>query len=287
MAVRLVCRFAQKLAFAEDKDNGSRIDMRVTKTGNNFWNTGASTLSAFGLRTSSQWQPKVKVAPFTRLNQTKKNMKMMEGFMSDSTAVNVGDPSSMRDQGQTRNAVYNGRIAFSESKSMQRLPYKSFLPRDGPQNQSFYSFGGKKMIREETEREGHLLNPRFRDYDGKVVARELIVYPKDKNQRVSDYTKNISQSIFSPGELSDYSFVNQQKAKLEWRDRMREQPRSQASARRNANTRSAQPNSRRKLDRFASKLNEEARKKEILREQLDEIKSVMSQAQASIARGNF
>lgn len=73
--------------------------------------------------------------------------------MADGTAVNMGDPSSMRDQGQTRNAVYNGRITFSNSKSMNKLPYHQFLPRDGAQNNSFYAFGGSKMIREETERE--------------------------------------------------------------------------------------------------------------------------------------
>lgn len=48
------------------------------------------------------------------------------------------------------------------------------------------------MIREETEREEHMLNPRFRDYDGKIVGREVIIYAKDSNQRVQDYTKNIS-----------------------------------------------------------------------------------------------
>lgn len=56
------------------------------------------------------------------------------------------------------------------------------------------------MIREETERD-HLLNPIFRDYDGKVVQQETIVYRKDAQQRVDDYTKNISESIWSPGVL--------------------------------------------------------------------------------------
>lgn len=51
-------------------------------------------------------------------------MKSMEGFMNDGTALNMGDPNSMRDQGQTRNAVYNGGINFNASKSMSRLPYK-------------------------------------------------------------------------------------------------------------------------------------------------------------------
>jgi len=39
-----------------------------------------------------------------------------------------------------------------------------------------------------------MLNPLFRDYDGKVgVPRsEMVAYPKFLNQRVNDYTKNIS-----------------------------------------------------------------------------------------------
>ena len=98
--------------------------MQVMRTGNNFWNTGHTTASTFGLRSYSHMaEPKVKVAPFTRLNQIKSTYKNMEGFMSDGTAVNLCDPNSMRDQGQTRNAVYNGHIRFSEAKSASRLPY--------------------------------------------------------------------------------------------------------------------------------------------------------------------
>ena len=167
-----------------DNDKGNRIDMRVMKTGNNFWNTGHTTASTFGLRTSTALTPAVKVAPFTRLNQTKSNMKQMQGFVSDGTALNMGDPNSMRDQGQTRNAVYNGRIKFNSHKSASKIPYKTFLRRDGAQNNSFYSFGGHKMIRDETDRNEHLLNPAFKDYDGQVVERECIIYRKDKNERV-------------------------------------------------------------------------------------------------------
>ena len=67
--------------------------------GNNFWNTGFSTNKSFGLKAHSVFEPKVKVAPFTRLNQTKMSYKAMEGFVSDGTALNMGDPNSMRDQG--------------------------------------------------------------------------------------------------------------------------------------------------------------------------------------------
>ena len=74
---------------------------------------------------------------------------------------------------------------------MKRLPYKQFLRRDGASNNTFYSFGGSKFIRDETDRD-HLLNPVFRDYDGNVVPQETVLFRKDLNQRVQDYTKNIS-----------------------------------------------------------------------------------------------
>ena len=188
--------------------------------------------------------------------------------MSDGTALNLGDPNSMRDQGQTRNAVYNGHIRFNQSKSLNRLPYRQFLRRDGPSNNTFYSFGGSKAIRDETE-QNHLLNPIFRDYDGKVVQRDVIVYRKDMNQRVQDYTKNISQSIFSPGELiREKQFLSNQYKLNALRDKMRanrkqpsdNNPYPHASPdaklmRATGNsmgrrTNSAQPVMRAKLDRF-------------------------------------
>ena len=132
----------------------------------------------------------------------------MEGFMSNGTAVNMADPNSMRDQGGTRNAVYNGAIRFSETKSMKRTPCKQFLRRDGASNNTFYSFGGSKFIRDETDQDDHLLNPVFRDYSGKVIPQDTVIFRKDLNQRVSDYTKNISQSIFSPGELLNHKVVD-------------------------------------------------------------------------------
>ena len=60
-------RFNEKLVYAQDKD-ASRINMQTQQTGNNFWNIGHSTTATFGLRSHSEYQPKVKVAPFTRLN---------------------------------------------------------------------------------------------------------------------------------------------------------------------------------------------------------------------------
>jgi len=50
-----------------------------------------------------------------------------------------------------------------------------------------------------------------------------------------------------------------------------------------ARNKSAQPCQRSQLDNLASRINEESRKKQELRAQIDEIKSVMSQCQASLA----
>ena len=72
--------------------------MHLNRSNNNFWNTGATINSSLGLRSNSMaMQPMVKVAPYTRLNQTKQSLKRMEGYVSDGTAVNLSDPNSMRD----------------------------------------------------------------------------------------------------------------------------------------------------------------------------------------------
>lgn len=105
-------------------------------------------------------------------------MKGMDGFMSDGTAVNMGDPNSMRDQGQTRNAVYTGQIHFNESKSASRLPYRTFLKRDGPANNTYYSFGGSKMIADEAGKDRYF-NPVLRDGEYKPLHHETIIYRKD------------------------------------------------------------------------------------------------------------
>ena len=89
-------------------------------------------MSTFGILENPVIQEKVQVAPFTRLNQTRLTLKQMQGHVSDGTALNLGDPSSMRDQGGVRNCVYRGAVTFNDSKSMERLPYRQFLRRDGP-----------------------------------------------------------------------------------------------------------------------------------------------------------
>ena len=260
-------------------------------------------MSTFGILENPAIEQKVQVAPFTRLNQTRLMMKQMNGHVSDGTALNLGDPSSMRDQGGVRNCVYRGTVSFNESKSMERLPYKQFMRRDGPMNNSFYSFGGAKFIRDETERDQHLLNPLFRDYDGKVNEQDCIIYRKDMNPRVTDYTKNISERIFSPGELgfrqsgtNANKYISKQHRINALREAMRAKKNTTAqdnplfyatgsqNPRRNLRTKSAQPYSTgtRMLDRLALQINEEAQRKKKLQKDIDEIRSNISMYQASM-----
>lgn len=147
------------------------------------------------------------------------------------------------------------------------------------------------MIREETEKD-HLLNPIFRDYDGHVIPQHAVVYKKDHNQRVTDYTKNISQSIFSPGELLHYKVVNRDSKLSDIKKRVAQQEMQMSAYGRNQpvnaikRTKSAQPTMC-KLRNFANQLNEEAKRKNRLRAQIEEIKSNLSVYQASMAASNI
>ena len=140
----------------------------------------------------------------------------MSGFVNDGTAINMGDPSSMRDQGSTRNCIYNAVIKtepdFVSSRGSLRSvqPYNTYMRRDGPTNNGFYSFGGSKPYRIEAQQGKHLLNPYLIDYDNNLRNREVITYSKDSLVPVNDYTKNISQSIFSPGALPSNKFIDKQ-----------------------------------------------------------------------------
>jgi len=130
-------------------------------------------------------------------------MKKMQGYMSDGTAINMGDPSSMRDQGQTRNAIYNVNITdrlTSSQSNFKSKPYSEFLNRDAAANNCYYSFGGNRSVHAVVSGKG-VYNPLLSAARFSQPASNSIVYRKDPLERVNDYTKNISQSIFSPGDL--------------------------------------------------------------------------------------
>lgn len=129
--------------------------------------------------------------------------------MSDGTCLNVSDPNTMIDQGATRNAVYkidarglpNGTISnFSRVKSANR--------QSGRLNNTFYSFGAQfTNIRNHIDNESdpkncQVLNETMTDIknQAKSQSQTMIVAP---NATMNDYTKNISQCIFTPGVHKD------------------------------------------------------------------------------------
>lgn len=86
-------------------------------------------------------------------------------------------------------------------KSGMKTSYSGFLipkEQNTATNKTFYSFGGKKTFkdaRNEHEMVAPTLLPNQIVYT-KRVCDDIIQH---QIQRVNDYTKNISESIFSPG----------------------------------------------------------------------------------------
>ena len=111
-----------------------------------------------------------------------KIFQVHDGFISNGSAVNMCDPSSMRDQGITRNAIYVAEIDWSPDR--KKKPYDTFMRRDGSTNNGFYSFGGSKAVRSASAQKDLMINPYFKDFDGHVRDRQVIVYPKDPLARV-------------------------------------------------------------------------------------------------------
>ena len=78
--------------------------------------------------------------PFTRTNQDHNLKKYSIGFMNEGTYSNACDPNSMKDQGNTRNAVYN--IVMEGHPPIHASSYSKALLSPEKLNKSFYSFGG-------------------------------------------------------------------------------------------------------------------------------------------------
>ena len=65
----LFCRFAHKLAYKDDPYESKRINLETKNTQNNFWHTETWRSQSTNL------QPKVNYAPYTRLNQPRLDYK--------------------------------------------------------------------------------------------------------------------------------------------------------------------------------------------------------------------
>ena len=75
------------------------------------------------------------------MNRDQKQLKAQMGFMNDGTYMNASDPSSMKDMGNIRNAVYN--VKFDNVPEVQKTTYSKAIGHHNPGsiNNTFYSFG--------------------------------------------------------------------------------------------------------------------------------------------------
>ena len=144
-----------------------------------------------------------KIFKHMRINQGVQGVKELKSRMIDSTYSNAADPNSMRDLGMTRNAEYTYRIPTAgEHRPADKPEYSKYMvPRGKPTNNTFYSFGCKSTMMgsaqdSEVVSPQLLSNSKHLQTNTKHPVRE---FTAPQVQRVMDYTKNVSQSIFSPG----------------------------------------------------------------------------------------
>jgi len=65
--------------------------------------------------------------PFKRINNNQRELKQTLGYMGDGTATNPSNPSTMMDQGHTRNCVYNMNMNGSEFPDVSDWNYSKAL----------------------------------------------------------------------------------------------------------------------------------------------------------------
>lgn len=145
--------------------------------------------------------------------------------MIDSTYLVASNPNTMRDLGPCRNAEYyfspssgldvtGGMKNTFQTINSSQSPGKTFF-----KNKDGYSFGGKTKFGDMSHHKNAYtgmveLNPSYyvsRDNKwSKSIDDSKMRIHREYNQKVNDYTKNISQTIFSPGLTipADYSKYN-------------------------------------------------------------------------------
>ncbi len=112
----------------------------------------------------------------------------------------------MRDLGVFRNAEYT--VNYQPVKSKQdgfSGKYESYLlPSGRPTNNTFYAFGGKSNINQAKGRENVLSPKLLTNSELSTISRgkTLKILKSPALERVVDYTKNISEGIFSPASLA-------------------------------------------------------------------------------------
>ena len=101
------------------------------------------------------------IAPYIRHNRDSRDIKKMSAFINDSTYLVASDPNTMRDQGSTRNAIYNIKVE-GDLNSRYKPNFSTRLNtmidtnscinaskniKKETLNRSFYSFGGNTPIK--------------------------------------------------------------------------------------------------------------------------------------------
>jgi len=102
---------------------------------------------------------------------------------------------------------------FSNLRSTSKPEYVSYLiPKsiNTQSNNTFYSFGGNKTIKNERVENG-IVAPVLLPNQIVYSKRPCDVIVEHRINRVNDYTKNISQSIFNPSELPERVLEARQK----------------------------------------------------------------------------
>ena len=164
--------------------------------------------------------------------------------MLDSTYLVASNPNTMRDLGPCRNAEYyfapsgafdetSGMRNTAQTMSQSQSPIKvgkTFLKnRDG------YSFGGKTRFGDLHHHKNAYtgmteLNPAYyvskNSKWSKSIDESALKVNREYNQKVNDYTKNISQSIFSPGLTVNGGFSKNSKTPGKYRGKLMQQRRS-------------------------------------------------------------
>ena len=206
------------------------------------WDFGSTGFNKTGF--SNQTITTNTIHPYHKSNLDRKMLKRGNFYMLDSTYLVASNPNTMRDLGPWRNAEYyfvpsggfdetsgmrNTFQTINSSQSPQRVG-KTFLKnRDG------YSFGGKTkfgdMYHHKNAYTGMTeLSPSYyiskdNKWSKSIDESNMKVY-REYNQKVNDYTKNISQSIFSPGLTVTADLSKHHKTPGKYRGKLMQQRRS-------------------------------------------------------------
>ena len=76
------------------------IETNLARSGNNFWlqgHTDSNLADNYGIKLRKMMNPRVIYTPYVRVNLERMELKRLNGYISDSTATRMGDPSSMTD----------------------------------------------------------------------------------------------------------------------------------------------------------------------------------------------